>query len=56
MRMRLAHGLALAVWIAGLGAAQGPNNSEATPAPSRSNQPPRGCQPGKGPTLVTSQL
>ena len=32
MRFRLAHGLALAFLIASLGAAQGPNNSEATPA------------------------
>jgi rare lipoprotein A len=32
MRLRLAHGLALAFLIASLGAAQGPNNSEATPA------------------------
>jgi rare lipoprotein A len=31
MRRRLAHGLALALLIASLGAAQGPNNSEATP-------------------------
>jgi rare lipoprotein A (peptidoglycan hydrolase) len=38
MRQRLAHGLALAFLIAGLGAAQGPNNSEATPAPTRSTQ------------------
>jgi len=33
MRRRLAHGLALALLVASLGAAQGPNNSEATPAP-----------------------
>jgi rare lipoprotein A len=33
MRSRYAHGLALAVLIASLGAAQGPNISEATPAP-----------------------
>jgi rare lipoprotein A len=32
MRRRLAHGLALALLVASLGAAQGPNNSEATPA------------------------
>jgi rare lipoprotein A len=38
MRLRLAHGLALAFLIASLGAAQGPNNSEATPAPSKSAQ------------------
>jgi rare lipoprotein A len=36
MRPCLAHGLAIAVLIAGLGAAQGPNISEATPAPIRS--------------------
>src|SRR5258707_1716848 len=33
MRRRLAHGLALALLVASLGAAQGPNNSEAPPAP-----------------------
>jgi rare lipoprotein A len=39
MRRRLAHGLALALMIASLGAAQGPNNSEATtPAPISSAQ------------------
>ena len=38
MRLRLAHGLALALLIASLGAAQGPNNSEATPARSNSAQ------------------
>jgi rare lipoprotein A len=38
MRRRLAHGLALAFLFASLGAAQGPNNSEATPAPVRSAQ------------------
>ena len=31
MRRSLAHGVALAVLVAGLGAAQGPSNSEATP-------------------------
>ncbi len=36
MRRRLAHGLALAFMVASLGAAQGPNISEATPAPNRS--------------------
>jgi rare lipoprotein A len=36
MQLRLAHGLALAFLIASLGAAQGPNNSEATPAPNKS--------------------
>jgi rare lipoprotein A len=36
MRRRLAHGLALAFLFASLGAAQGPNNSEATPAPTKS--------------------
>jgi rare lipoprotein A len=33
MHRRLAHGLALAFMVASLGAAQGPNISEATPAP-----------------------
>ena len=33
MQRRIAHGLALAVTVASLGAAQGPNISEATPAP-----------------------
>ena len=33
MQPRLAHGLTIAVLIVGLGAAQGPNISEATPAP-----------------------
>ena len=33
MRFRLAHGLALGCMVASLGAAQGPGNSEATPAP-----------------------
>ena len=32
MRRRLAHGLAMAFLVASLGAAQGPNNSEAIPA------------------------
>src|SRR3977135_3727022 len=36
MRRRLAHGLAMAFLVASLGAAQGPNNSEATPARARS--------------------
>jgi peptidoglycan lytic transglycosylase len=36
MRRRYAHGLALAFVLASLGAAQGPNNSEATPAPNPS--------------------
>ena len=38
MQRRLAHGLALAFFVASLGAAQGPNISEATPAPSSSSQ------------------
>jgi rare lipoprotein A len=38
MRRRLAHGLALAFMVASLGAAQGPNISEATPAPISSVQ------------------
>ena len=38
MHRRLAHGLAIAFLIVGLGAAQGPNNSEAKPAPTSSIQ------------------
>ncbi len=38
MRRRIAHGLAIALLIVGLGAAQGPNISEAKPAPSSSAQ------------------
>jgi len=38
MRRCIAHGLALAFMVAGLGAAQGPNISEATPAPISSVQ------------------
>ena len=38
MHRRIAHGLALALLIASLGAAQGPNNSEASPAPNSSAQ------------------
>jgi rare lipoprotein A len=38
MRRRLAHGLTIAFLIVGLGAAQGPNNSEAKPAPTSSIQ------------------
>ena len=37
MRIRLAHGLAIALLIVGLGAAQGPNISEAKPAPVSSH-------------------
>ena len=36
MRRRLAHGLAMAFLVASLGAAQGPNNSEATSVRARS--------------------
>jgi rare lipoprotein A len=36
MQRRYAQGLALAFLVASLGAAQGPNNSEATPAPNSS--------------------
>jgi rare lipoprotein A len=36
MHRRLAHGLALTFIVASLGAAQGPNSSEATPAPHSS--------------------
>src|SRR5271157_5003281 len=35
MRGRIAHGLMIALLIVGLGAAQGPNNSEASSAPIR---------------------
>jgi rare lipoprotein A len=38
MRRRIAHGLAIGFMIVGLGAAQGPNISEAKPAPSSSVQ------------------
>ena len=38
MRRRIAHGLAIAFLIVGLGAAQGPNNSEVKPAPISSIQ------------------
>jgi len=37
MQRRIAHGLAIASLIVGLGAAQGPTNSEAKPAPSSSS-------------------
>jgi rare lipoprotein A len=35
MRGRIAHGLMIALLVVGLGAAQGPNNSEASSAPTR---------------------
>lgn len=38
MHRRIAHGLALGLMVASLGAAQGPNISEATPAPNSSVQ------------------
>ena len=38
MRRRIAHGLMIGLLVIGLGAAQGPNNSEASSAPSRSAQ------------------
>ena len=38
MRLRIAHGLMIALLIVGLGAAQGPNNSEASSAPTRAVQ------------------
>ncbi|HEY1679641.1 MAG TPA: septal ring lytic transglycosylase RlpA family protein [Candidatus Sulfotelmatobacter sp.] len=37
MQRRIAHGLAIGFLIVGLGAAQGPTNSEAKPAPSSSS-------------------
>src|ERR1700733_3837185 len=40
MRRYIAHGLAIAFLIVGLGAAQGPNISEATAAPSSANRNP----------------
>lgn len=40
MRRRLAHGLALALLVASLGAAQGPTNSDAVPAPAPGNTAP----------------
>src|ERR1039457_2342974 len=36
MRRRIAHGLMIGLLVVGLGAAQGPNNSEASSAPTRS--------------------
>jgi rare lipoprotein A len=49
MRRRIAHGLTIALLVVGLGAAQGPNNSEATPAPDSSvrNKPGIRKQAGK---------
>ncbi len=38
MQGRIAHGLMIGLMIVGLGAAQGPNNSEASSAPSSSTQ------------------
>src|ERR1022692_917236 len=38
MRLRIAHGLMIALLIVGLGAAQGPNNSEASSAPTMAVQ------------------
>jgi rare lipoprotein A len=38
MRRRLAHGLMIGLLIVGLGAAQGPNNSEASSAPTSQNK------------------
>src|SRR4029077_2573918 len=49
MRGRIARGLMIALLIVGLGAAQGPNNSEASSAPSKALQgkPEIRKQPGK---------
>src|ERR1700726_4826931 len=49
MRGRLAQGMALAFLVATLGAAQGPNNSEANPAPGSlaTTKPKVQKQPGK---------
>ena len=51
MRRRIAHGLMIGLLIIGLRAAQGPNNSEASSAPSRSAQikPEIRKQAGKNP-------
>src|SRR5579864_2052345 len=50
MRRRLAHGLALALLVASLGASQRPTNSEASPAPTNTAQsrPQVRKQAGKG--------
>src|ERR1700729_1548887 len=49
MRRRIAHGLMIGLLIVGLGAAQGPNSSEASSAPTRSaqNKPENQKQAGK---------
>src|SRR5437016_8550698 len=48
MRRRLAQGMAIAFLVASLGAAQAPNNSEATPAPNKSaRNKPKAQKPGK---------
>ncbi len=54
MQRRIAQGLALAFMIAGLGAAQEPNNSEATPAPLKTfgSKPEVSKQAGKKPYQV----
>ena len=50
MRRRIAHGLMIGLLVVGLGAAQGPNNSEASSAPSRSAQIKPGIQKQAGKT------
>ncbi len=53
MQRRIAHGLALAFVIAGLGAAQEPNISEATPAPLKGQSKPEVSeQAGKKPYQI----
>jgi rare lipoprotein A len=47
MRRLIAQGVATAFLFASLGAAQGPNSSEATPAPSRVQSKPPTAKPGK---------
>src|SRR5579863_5597112 len=49
MHRRIAHGLMIALLVIGLGAAQGPNSSEATPSPGSlaQNTPKIRTQPGK---------
>jgi len=51
MHRRIAHGLMIALLVIGLGAAQGPNSSEAIPSPGSQaqNTPKNRTQPGKNP-------
>jgi rare lipoprotein A len=45
MRRRVAHGLMIATLIVGLGAAQGPNNSEAAPTQNSPTKKPQNTKP-----------